>query len=941
MKLKKKKENNIIREDTIKVKKPSKVKQEINKDLGKVKSKLKKIKDDKKNRGTYILIGLMWLLIAFFTIFVIFMLYIIISAPKFTPEKLYDKEATILYDINGNEYARLGTENRELVTYDDLPQVLVDAIVATEDSRYFQHNGFDIARFLKATAGQLIGRSGAGGASTLSMQVVKNTFTSKEASGIRGIVRKFTDIYMSIFKIEKNYTKEEIIEFYVNAPYLGNYSYGIEQASLSYFGKSVKDLTLTEAALMAGLFQAPGSYDPYVNPINATKRRKTVLDLMYRHGYITKEEKEIANSIPVKSLLLNKEKEDNQYQGFIDTVVEDVKAKTNKNPYDVPMEIYTTMDPKIQDSINNAMSGEVIKFKDDVIQIAMAITNVENGSISGVGTGRNKSVQRGYNFATQSKRHPGSSAKPFMAYGPLLEYNNASTYTLFFDEKYTYSNGTSIKNADSGYTGLNTMKVQLRNSRNIPALQAFQQVDPKNIAEFAHNCGIDYGKELYESYAIGSFNGVSPLSLSAAYATFARGGYYIEPYTYTKIKYRETSEEIEYKPVKEKAMSESTAFMINYMLSYAMNDGLVGSINNGNTPVAGKTGTSTIDRNKIKELNLPGGTANDSWVEVYSPEYSFAQWYGYDEITSEYYMKSSDAWSIRSTIARYMVKNVMNTGNGKNFPSTSTVKKVAIEFETIPAALASEYTPKDLIVEEYFKSGTEPTDVSYRFKQLDNIDKSTLSSSISGNKITLSWDSISTPDAINTTFLTNYFNENYKQWSEKYLQKRLTYNNNYIGTIGYQVYIKDALGNLTPLGFTTTNSYSYTADGITTNYTFVIKSAYSIFKSNMSSGIEIKVSTTPVETNEITINLKTGDPTSLTVSGTGYYTENYASPVTIKKGSIDITSTLTINKQYIKTEDNSVLQNGIPKDQPGNYKVVYSVVVEGNTYSTFREIKVS
>ena len=196
----------------------------------------------------------------------IFILYIIFNAPEFDQELLYSTESSILYTKDGEEFARIGPENRELVTYNELPQVLVDAIVATEDSRFFQHSGFDIARFIKASLGQLAGND-AGGASTLTMQIVKTVYTDPTlVSGLKGIIRKFTDIYMAIFKVEKQYTKEEIIEFYVNYPYLGEYSYGVEQASQTYFGKSVKDLSLPEAALIAGLFNAPNLLNPYSNP---------------------------------------------------------------------------------------------------------------------------------------------------------------------------------------------------------------------------------------------------------------------------------------------------------------------------------------------------------------------------------------------------------------------------------------------------------------------------------------------------------------------------------------------------------------------------------------------------------------------------------------------------------------------------------------------------
>ena len=253
-----------------------------------------KLKYKSGGLGQKVLIILMLFLIFCLTIGIIFTLYVIISSPKFDTSNLYSKESSVLLDKNGNEYARLGTENRELVTYDDLPQNLIDAIIATEDSRFFQHNGVDLARFSKAVAGQLLGRSDAGGGSTLTMQVVKNAYTSTESSGIGGIIRKFTDIYMSVFKVEKSYTKEQIIEFYVNIPFLGSGAFGVEQASQIYFGKSVGELSLSEAAVIAGLFQAPSAYDPYSYPEKAEQRRNIVLSLMKRHGYITDTEYNMA-----------------------------------------------------------------------------------------------------------------------------------------------------------------------------------------------------------------------------------------------------------------------------------------------------------------------------------------------------------------------------------------------------------------------------------------------------------------------------------------------------------------------------------------------------------------------------------------------------------------------------------------------------------------------
>ena len=180
-----------------------------------------------------------------------FLIYIVRDSGKFDPNRLANKDQTVIYDSKNNIIAKLGIEKRESVTYDKLPQVLIDAIVATEDSRFFQHNGVDGARFLKAAVGQALGNSGAGGASTLTMQVVKNNFTSTKQS----IIRKFKDIYLAVFFMERKYTKQEIMEFYVNDSFLGGSSvYGVEEASKYYFGKSVSDLSLPEAAIIAGMF---------------------------------------------------------------------------------------------------------------------------------------------------------------------------------------------------------------------------------------------------------------------------------------------------------------------------------------------------------------------------------------------------------------------------------------------------------------------------------------------------------------------------------------------------------------------------------------------------------------------------------------------------------------------------------------------------------------
>lgn len=822
--------------------------------------KQNKPKKKKKNSGKVlntILSIVMLLCIAAMICVIAFGGYIVLSAPAFETDKLYSKEATIFYDKNGNEFARVGAEQRDLVYYEDLPQVLVDAIVATEDSRYFQHNGFDVVRFIKAALGQVAGQAGAGGASTLTMQVAKNTFSKSEdgtiaASGIEGIVRKFTDIYISIFLIEKNYTKEEIMEFYVNAPFLGQQTYGVEQASQKYFGKSVRDLSLAEASLLAGIFNAPSSYNPFYSTELAEQRRAIVLNLMVRHGYITEEQADDAKAISVESLIAEPTAAElNKYQSFIDIVCDDIYEQFGMDPYAVPMEIYTTMDPDIQDVMVKLNNGELnYKWKTykatdnkDIIQIGAIVTDVKDGSIAAVNGGRHQTTQKAFNRATDMKTQPGSTAKPIFAYGPYLEYNNGNTGTVFYDNKMTYSNGQELTNADKTYKGAMTMRQALAQSRNIPAVQAFQAVNKTKISEFVNNVGIDYcvydsagnpkDCNLYESYAIGGGLEVSPEDMAGAYGTFARGGYYIEPYSYTKVIFRETDETYEHKYEKVQAMSEETAYMITDMLVTATKQGVGGNINVSGTEVASKTGTSTHSKKGV-----PDSASKDNWVITYSPDYVISFWYGTDYLTSTEYTTALAAAKERKLISAQLANNIYKKNSTFKKPSGIIASKY--EEETYPAQLPSDYTPSDLISTELFKKGTEPSEVSDRFSQLQNPKNGSVE--VSNSQINLSWDEISTPNAINTSYLQNYFSENYGQFASTYLNKRLEYNNKNIGTVGYQVYLQTDSG-LQLLGFTASPYYVYNATTPGT-YTFVIKSTYSIFKTNASSGITLTADVT-------------------------------------------------------------------------------------------------
>lgn len=823
-----------------------------------------------------------------------FAAYIVINAPDFNEELLYVTDPTTVIDKNGNEIAKLGAEKRVTITYDEIPEVLIDAIVATEDSRFFEHNGVDWARFLKASAYQLVGISNAGGASTLTMQLSKNTYTSTEASGIEGIIRKFTDVYVSMFKIEKNYTKEQIMEFYVNSYFLGNNSYGVEQTALTYFGKSAKDLNLSEAAMIAGLFQAPGKYDPYKNPEATEARRKTVLYLMLRHGYITEDEYDVAIKMTVDKIVIPKEDsvyasgEVSKYQSFIDTVVEEVQDKTGYNPYTTSMIIYTTLDTDIQDYINNIMNGESYTWENDVVQAGVAVINVKDGSVTAIGGGRNINAIDTYNYATDITNQIGSTAKPLYDYGPAIEYNNWSTYHILVDEPITYSDGTPINNWNGAYEGFETMRIALKGSRNIPALKAFKSNNKQQVIEFVTNLGLTpeiysckegykrdgkkcINKEdpndvvdaiqantLHEAHAIGGYNGESPLTMAAAYAAFANGGTYTKPYTFTKLVYQDSGEEFVNSIEKTKTMSEETAYMISDMLATTATQAMGGYYNINGIRYAAKTGTTNYDEAKLRAHNLLwSGAVNDLWTIGFNTEYSIGVWYGYNELNDEYakngyYNRLSSGQHER--LFQAVGKKVFTNGN--YFTQPSGVVSIEVESGCPEATLPSEFTPADLRQTELFIKGTEPTTVSTRFEKLSDV--SNLKATTSDGKVTLTWDAVKTPDINTESFLKKYYSGVFENESylNSFVASRLSYNSSYIGNLGYNIYIKDSDGKLKLLDFITTNKYETTLDE-SGKYSFVVKTSYSIFKANMSDGKTIEVQ---VNVNNPIIPIEPVDP---------------------------------------------------------------------------------
>ena len=851
-------------------------------------------------------IGLVGCIIAAMA-FIVFFIFIAVTAPKFDVDKLKRGETTLIYDKDDNLIATLGTEKREKISYEEIPEVLVDAIIATEDSRFFQHNGFDAPRFLKASVGQALRRGDAGGGSTLTMQVAKNNFTSVNASGIKGIIRKFTDIYLSIFKIEKSFTKEEIIEFYVNAPYLGANSYGVEQASKTYFNKHASELNLAEASLIAGLFQAPGAYDPYIDIEAAAERRSTVLSLMVKHGYITKEEKETAESISIESLLKNTTYvTTNKYQGYLDQVVKEVVDKTGYDPYMVPMKIYTNMDTGKQEAIEKVFTGETFAWANDTIQGGSVAIESATGKIVAIGAGRNRSGERTFSYATDISRQVGSTAKPLFDYAPGIEFNNWSTGKIFNDVPWSYSGSSSkIVNYDGAYRGIMTMRYALADSRNVPAVQAFQQVEKSKIIDFVTTLGIKpelcesgytyntvskkcvsdtsnktMAATLHEAHSLGAFNGASPLQMAGAYAAFSNGGSYHEPYAVRKIEIRETEEVTEYQSEKVKAMSDATAYMITDILKEVART--IGANGTTSDQVAAKTGTTNYDSETRQTYGYPSSAAPDGWIVGFTPNMVVAIWTGYTENIPGVYITQSNMVNQRNGLFRACASAAFNS-TGAAFTKPSSV--VAVTLERGTELLASDSTPANLRVTELFKRGTEPKETSKSYVSLPNV--TGLSVTYKDGKSKISWNSVNEPSDSTTAGL---------------------------GKFGYRVYL-----NGTELGFTTNNYYNYVTTSPYGEYT--VKTSYSDSYNKISGG----VSYTLQSKIDFNFNIYTSEELAI---GDTYQSE--INSITVTEDGIDVTSFAAISEEITDLSTNSIVSS-IDTSYANNYSIKYTATYKGET----------
>lgn len=642
--------------------------------------------------------------------------YLVKDSPELDVALLKDPISSKVLDKDGNFVRELGVVRRDFVAYEDIPEVMVKAVLATEDSRFFKHSGIDLIRLGGAVIANITGGFGSEGASTITQQLVKNSFLTQEKT----LKRKAQEAWLSI-QLERKYTKEEIFEMYVNKNNMGGNVHGIATASKVYFDKDLKDVTVEEAALLAGLFQSPNRYHPFKHPENAEKRRNIVLSLMNYHGYLTESEMKTAQKTLVEDVLVPEEKRETDlqpYDSFIDYVINEVEELGDYNIFADGLTVYTTLDTSAQKHVEKILNtNEIIQFPDDEFQAGITLLDTKTGEIRALGGGRNQKVQRAFSFATDIERQPGSTIKPILDFGPAIEYLKWSTYHQLDDKPYTYSDGTPVNNWDNRHMGQMSAREALGRSRNIPAIQALQAVGLDRAREFAEKIGISLD-EIYEPYAIGGFKtGVSPLQMAGAYSAFGNNGMYTKPHAVVKIELRDGTI-INTTPTSEVVMKDYTAFMITDMLKGVLKApyGTGGRANIPHLHVAGKTGTTNYTNEERSKFGVPLGAVPDAWFVGYTTNYTSAVWTGYSERKN--YIPSGPSQRIAMEIFKNLMEHVSKNIETPDFPVPKSVVKVGVEKGSNPAKLPSPLTPNSEIVYEYFVKGTEPNAVSEKFDTL-------------------------------------------------------------------------------------------------------------------------------------------------------------------------------------------------------------------------------
>jgi len=607
--------------------------------------------------------------------------------------KLNLDKASIIVDRNGKEVAKLYVHegNREFVPFAEIPKKVQDAFVATEDKRFYEHNGVDFLGIGRALVKDIIARSAVEGASTITQQLAKNLFLNADKT----IFRKGTEASIAL-ALEQQKSKQEILELYLNRIYFGKGQYGIKTAAKYYFDvENLDNLELWQIATLAGMPKAPNTYNPIRNPEKSLERRAVVLKLMYDQGLITEKEKEEAAKVVYKPS--KSSKADDKYLAFIDYVLDEAQAETGLSEEELRSagyKITSTIDTKAQSIAEKEFANDE-RFEKSVdeqkVQGAMVIMNQHDGSLVAMVGGRDYESQ-GWNRAVK-KRQPGSSFKPIMDYGPALDTGNFFPWSIVQDEKRCFGDYCPSNSNRNKYLGAIPMSQAIKESRNVSAVWLLNEIGIGKGLAFADKLGIELDKNDRNLAAGlgGLTNGVSPLEMARAYSAFANGGKLYQPHSILKIQDSSGKVIHEFKKKPEQVMKENTAYYMTELLKGVVQKGGTGTrAAIGGRTVVGKTGTT--------QAGIPNFKTNknrDAWFVGYTPELTAAVWFGYDKTDKEHLLDGSSGQAAAMFSA--VMSKVLESYKPKSFPVPSGLQ----EEEALDgvSGLMAAYSPESVSVE--------------------------------------------------------------------------------------------------------------------------------------------------------------------------------------------------------------------------------------------------
>lgn len=560
-----------------------------------------------------------------------------------------------IYDINGNEIANVhADENRMPVKINQVPKNLQNAFVAVEDNRFYEHIGIDPRGIARALYANIRGREVSEGGSTITQQLAKNAYLTQD----RTIARKVQEIFLAL-QLERQYTKQEILEMYLNQIYFGQGAYGVQAAAQTYFGKDVSDLTLNECAMLAGIPKSPNYYSPSNNMQAATERKATVLDQMVKYGYITSNEARKAKQEKLEIVKPVKKADTTEASYFIDYVTQTLIDKYGADAvYKEGLKIYTTIDMDMQRAAEAALKQLPTYTKDGngIVQPQGALVAIDphNGYVKAMVGGRGTDQ---FNRATMAVRQPGSAFKPFV-FAAALE--NKFTPNTVINDSPIDINGWKPQNYERTFSGKVTLREVAKRSLNVPTVKIAQKLGIDKPIYYAQEMGISTfvlegpQNDRNLSTALGGLTkGVTPLEMVSAYGTFVNKGVHVDPVVIVKVLDRNGKVLEQASPKQRSVISEASASQLTSMLQDVVEHG-TGTAARLDRPAAGKTGTTS--------------DYHDAWFIGYTPDLVAGVWMGNDNNTP---MRGVTGGTIPAKIWKAFMQKAVASMPAKNFDGSS------------------------------------------------------------------------------------------------------------------------------------------------------------------------------------------------------------------------------------------------------------------------------